>query len=211
LQDQSFERIGGNETVRTDVRLISATHRDLETWSKEGKYRPDLFYRLSAFTIRLPPLCERGDDLPTLVNHYVRRFNRELGQEIREVAPEAMEQLCGYPRPGNIRELQSVLKQALLRASGPVLVPAFLPENLLGPRDATTTAETSEVSSRLEAHIRQRLESGSENLYQEAHQQLDRFLVPLVLRSTEGNQLQAARVLGISRQTLRFKIRELGA
>jgi two-component system nitrogen regulation response regulator GlnG len=209
LQDQSFERVGGNETVRTDVRLIAATHRDLETWSKEGKYRPDLFYRLSVFAIHLPPLCERGDDLSMLVNHYVRRFNRELGREIREVAQEAMDRLRDYPWPGNIRELQSVLKQALLRASGPVLVPAFLPEKLLGPLDATVPAETSEVS-RLEAHIRQRLELGSENLYQEAHQQLDRFLVPLVLRSTDGNQLQAARLLGISRQTLRFKIRELG-
>jgi two-component system nitrogen regulation response regulator GlnG len=210
LQDQSFERVGGNETVRTDVRLIAATHRDLETWAKEGKYRPDLFYRLSVFTIRLPPLRERGDDLPMLVSHYVRRFNRELGREIREVAPEAMERLCDYAWPGNIRELQSALKQALLRATGPVLMPAFLPEKLLGALDATATAEPAEVSSQLEAHIRKGLELGSENLYQEAHQQLDRFLVPLVLRSTEGNQLQAARILGISRQTLRFKIRELG-
>jgi two-component system nitrogen regulation response regulator GlnG len=210
LQDQSFERVGGNETVRTDVRLIAATHRDLESWSKEGKYRPDLFYRLSVFTIRLPPLRDRGDDLPMLVNHYVRRFNRELAREIREVTPEAMGRLRDYPWPGNIRELQSVLKQAMLRAAGPVLVPAFLPEQLLGSLDATAMAETSEVSSRLEAHIRQRLELGSENLYQDAHQQLDRFLLPLVLRSTDGNQLQAARVLGIARQTLRFKIRELG-
>jgi len=210
LQDQSFERVGGNELVRTDVRLIAATHRDLESWSKEGKYRPDLFYRLSVFTIRLPPLRERGEDLPMLVDHYVRRFNRELVREIREVTPEALGRLRDYPWPGNIRELQSVLKQAMLRAAGPVLVPAFLPEKLLDVVESTATAETSEVSSRLEAYIRQRVELGSENLYQEAHQQLDRFLLPLVLRSTDGNQLQAARVLGIARQTLRFKIRELG-
>jgi two-component system nitrogen regulation response regulator GlnG len=210
LQDQSFERVGGNEIVRTDVRLIAATHRDLEAWAKEGKYRPDLFYRLSVFTIGLPPLRERGDDLPMLVNHYVRRFNRELGREIREVAAEAMERLCAYPWPGNIRELQSVLKQAMLGATGPVLVPAFLPEKLLGAPEPVATAETSEVFSRLEALIREGLEQGSENLYQDAHQQLDRFLVPLALRATDGNQLQAARVLGISRQTLRFKIRELG-
>ena len=127
LQEQAFERVGGNETIRTDVRLIAATHRDLKAWSAEGKFRPDLYYRLSVFTIHLPPLRERGDDLPLLVQHYLRRFNRELGREVREVAPEALERLRSYSWPGNIRELQSVLKQALLQASGTVLLPAFLP------------------------------------------------------------------------------------
>src|SRR5437588_4161101 len=128
LQEQAFERVGGNETVRTDVRLIAATHRDLKAWSEEGKFRPDLYYRLGVFTIPLPPLRERGDDLSLLVRHYLRRFSRELGREVREVAPEALERLLNYPWPGNIRELQSVLKQALLQASGTVLLPAFLPE-----------------------------------------------------------------------------------
>ena len=83
LQDQSFERVGGNETVRTDVRLIAATHRDLDAWSRQGRYRPDLYYRLGVFTIHLPSLRERGDDVPMLVQHYLRRFSRELGREIR--------------------------------------------------------------------------------------------------------------------------------
>src|SRR5207244_1005344 len=124
----AFERVGGNETIRTDVRLIAATHRDLTAWSAEGKFRPDLFYRLGVFTIHLPPLRERGDDLPMLVQHYLRRVSSELGREVRDVAPDAMERLRDYPWPGNIRELQSVLKQALLQASGTVLLPAFLPE-----------------------------------------------------------------------------------
>src|SRR5271163_1252168 len=96
LQEQAFERVGGNETVRTDVRLIAATHRDLKAWSAEGKFRPDLYYRLGVFTIHLPPLRERGDDLPLLVRHYLRRFSRELGREVREVAAKSMEKLCGY-------------------------------------------------------------------------------------------------------------------
>src|SRR5437588_4607027 len=128
LQEQAFERVGGNQTVRTNVRLIAATHRDLKAWSEEGRFRPDLYYRLGVFTIHLPPLRERGDDLPLLVRYYLRRFSRELGREVQEVAPEALERLRGYPWPGNIRELQSVLKQALLRASGPTLLAAFLPE-----------------------------------------------------------------------------------
>src|SRR5262249_30788648 len=121
LQEQAFERVGGNETIRTDVRLIAATHRDLKAWSEEGKVRPDLYYRLGVFTIHLPPLRERGDDLPLLVRHYLRHFSRDLGRQVQEVAPETLERLEGYSWPGNIRELQSVLKQALLRASGPVL------------------------------------------------------------------------------------------
>src|SRR5216684_1165456 len=128
LQEQSFERVGGNETVRTDVRLIAATHHDLKADSVEGKFRADLYYRLSVFTIHLPPLRERGDDLPLLVRHYLRRFSRELGRDVKEVASDALKCLRGYSWPGNIRELQSVLKQALLRASGSVLLPAFLPE-----------------------------------------------------------------------------------
>src|SRR3954447_14234211 len=128
LQEQVFTRVGGAETVRTDVRLIAATHRDLKAWSDEGKFRPDLYYRLGVFAINLPPLRERGEDLPLLVQFYLRRVSRELGREVREVAPEALARLCGYTWPGNVRELQSVLKQALLRAHGPVLLPEFLPE-----------------------------------------------------------------------------------
>src|SRR5438067_8452829 len=136
LQEQAFERVGGTETVRTDVRLIAATHRDLKAWSEEGRFRADLYYRLGVFTIHLPPLRERGDDLPMLVQLYLRRFSRELGREVREVAPEVMERLRAYSWPGNIRELQSVLKQALLQASGAVLLPAFLPEFPREPSEA---------------------------------------------------------------------------
>ena len=103
----------------------------------------DLYYRLGVFPIHLPPLRERREDLPLLVRHYLRRFSRELGRDVQEVAPEVLERLCDYSWPGNIRELQSVLKQALLRASGPILLPAFLPEftgTPSGPRPAAPGA-----------------------------------------------------------------------
>src|SRR5215470_10664730 len=93
LQEQAFERVGGGETIRTDVRLIAATHRDLKAWSADGRYRPDLYYRLGVFTIHLPPVRERGDDLPLLVRHYLRRFSRELEREVQEVAPDVLERL----------------------------------------------------------------------------------------------------------------------
>src|SRR5882724_6695437 len=136
LQEQAFERVGGNETIRTDVLLNAATHRDLKAWSEEGKFRPDLYYRLGVFTIHQPPLRERDDDLLMLVQYYLRRFNRELGREVREVTPEGLERLRGYPWPGNIRELQNVLRQSLLRMHGNVFLPEFLPELLNEPGHA---------------------------------------------------------------------------
>ena len=150
LQEQAFERVGGNETIRTDVRLIAATHRDLKAWSEEGKFRPDLYYRLGVFTIHLPPLRERGDDLPLLIRHFLRRFGRELGRDVREAAPEAFERLRAYPWPGNIRELQSVLKQALLRGQRQRPFAAFLPQshrNRPPPRRSLDPASLESKSS----------------------------------------------------------------
>jgi two-component system nitrogen regulation response regulator GlnG len=209
LQEQTFERVGGNETIRTDVRLIAATHRDLKAWSAQGRFRADLYYRLGVFAIDLPPLRERGDDLPLLVRHYVRRFSKELGREVRDVVPEALERLRGYAWPGNVRELQSVLKQALLRASGPVLLPAFLPELPGGPGAAAPSPAADESGAETFA-IRPRLGSDARDAYAEAHRELDRLLLPRVLGFTRGNQQQAALLLGIARQTLRQKLRELG-
>jgi two-component system nitrogen regulation response regulator GlnG len=209
LQEQAFERIGGNETVRTDVRLIAATHRDLKTWSEEGKFRPDLYYRLGVFTIHLPALQERGEDLPLLVRHFLRRFSRELGRQVQEIAPEALERLCGYPWPGNVRELQSVLKQALLRAHGPILLPDFLPE-LPGAPHESGASVAPPGGFDLEAIISRRLGPDTQDLYADTHRQVDQVLLLRVLEYTCGNQHQAARLLGIARQTLRQKLRDLG-
>jgi DNA-binding NtrC family response regulator len=209
LQEQAFERVGGNDTIRTDVRLIAATHRDLKAWSEEGKFRPDLYYRLGVFSIHLPALRERGDDLSLLIRHFLRRFGRELGRDVREAAPEALERLRAYAWPGNIRELQSVLKQALLRASGNVLLPAFLPQSLggLAPSPAAPPGKEPGVE---EFIIRLRLGPDVRDLYAEAHRDVDRLLLPCVMEHTGGSQHQAALLLGIARQTLRLKLRDLG-
>jgi DNA-binding NtrC family response regulator len=209
LQEQKFERVGGNETIRTDVRLIAATHRDLKAWSEEGKFRPDLYYRLGVFTIHLPPLRERGDDLPLLIRHFLRRFGRELGRDVQEAAPEALERLRAYPWPGNIRELQGVLKQALLRAGGNVLLPAFLPQSLGGVASAPVAPSGKEPGVE-EFLVRLRLRPEVRDFYAEAHRNLDRLLLPRVLEHTGGSQHQAAMMLGIARQTLRLKLRDLG-
>jgi len=187
LQEQSFERVGGNETIRTDVRLIAATHRDLKAWSDEGKFRPDLYFRLSVFTIHLPPLRERGDDLLTLIKLFIKRFSAELGHDVREVSTEAVERLRNYSWPGNIRELQSILQQAILRSTGPVLLPAFLPELSAGSVQSSA-ALPSEAAFDLDAIIRQRLSPDAENLYEDIHREVDRLFLMRMLEFTGGNK-----------------------
>jgi two-component system nitrogen regulation response regulator GlnG len=139
----------------------------------------------------------------------LRRFSRELGRDVREIAPEALERLRLYPWPGNIRELQGVLKRAILQATGAVLIPALLPESL-GPRPASDSPfPQTEDDFSFAPFIQRRLKEGTTTLSTEAHQYLDRLLLRMALRHTRGNQAQAARTLGISRQTLRSKVREL--
>jgi DNA-binding NtrC family response regulator len=214
LQDQAFERLGGNETIRTDVRVLAATNTNLESAVAAGRFRLDLFYRLSVFTIHLPPLRARGDDLNLLVSHYLRRFNRELGKDVQGVAPEALEVLRRYPWPGNVRELQSVLKQALLQAAGPVLLPDFLPPNVTGAApiqaDAAGITDQATPDAELEPFIEARIQAGTQELYAETLVRMERLLLTRVLRHTGGNQLQAAKILGITRGSLRTKIRDLG-
>jgi two-component system nitrogen regulation response regulator GlnG len=209
LQEQRFERLGGNETIQTDVRLLAATNRDLEALVARGRFRQDLFYRLSVFTIHLPPLRERGDDLALLVQHYVRRFDRELGKNVQGVAPETMDLLRQYGWPGNVRELQSVLKQALLQATGAILAPDFLPASLAKRGNAGDAVSADDTRPLLQ-FIDEQLAAGSEDLYEQALRRLERLLLGRVLQHTNGNQVQAAKILGITRGSLRNKLRELG-
>jgi two-component system nitrogen regulation response regulator GlnG len=209
LQEQRFERVGGNQTITTDVRLLAATNRQLDQLVASEQFRTDLYYRLSVFGIALPPLRERGEDLPLLVEHFLKRFNRELGKEVYQVAPEALEVLQAYWWPGNLRELQSVLKQAILRAKGPILLPDFLPATLKeeekSPEPAVTTGDSG-----LERLIEERLKADSSDLYAEALTLMERQLITRVLRHTGGNLLRAAKILGITRGSLRNKVRTLG-
>src|SRR5215472_684932 len=130
LQEQRFDRLGGSEPIATDVRLIAATHQDLESLIARGRFRADLYYRLKGFVICLPSLRERPEDLPALVSHLLERFRQPLGHPVEQVAPEALARLQQYAWPGNVRELEGSLKQALLQAWGPVLTVDDLPPEL---------------------------------------------------------------------------------
>jgi two-component system response regulator AtoC len=206
IQDQTFERVGGSETVRTDVRLIAATNTDLEKLVAAGRFRGDLFFRLNVFGIRLPPLRDRGDDLPLLVEYFLKRFARELARPAPAVTPAALEALRAYRWPGNVRELQSVLKQSLLQAPVGVLLPENFPSNVLTP---AADAAPPTAGFDWEQFVSGRIEARTEDLYAEALALMEREVLVRVLRHTGGNQVQASRILGITRGSLRTKIKTL--
>jgi two-component system nitrogen regulation response regulator GlnG len=211
LQDQQFERLGGNVTLQADVRVLAATNHHLESLVAQGRFRQDLYYRLSGFTIGLPPLRARGDDLVLLLHHYLRRLNRELGTSIEVVAPEVVGQLRAYPWPGNVRELQSALRQAILQASGTALLPEFLAASLAPGKTAVMSpgpAVDGEPS--LRDYIDRQLSTGTQELHAQTIEWVERVLLPRVLQATGGNQKAAARILGITRGYLRSKLRDLG-
>ncbi|RCS53911.1 sigma-54-dependent Fis family transcriptional regulator [Bremerella cremea] len=215
LQDQTFERVGGDETIRTNARIIAATNRDLQEAIREGSFRSDLYYRLNVYTIHLPPLRERIEDIPLLVDHFLKKYGTQLDRPMTAVAPETMEVLSRYSWPGNVRELQSAIQHALLEATGPVLVPAFLPASIReapGNEDDQSeevlehAPQESDGNARL---ARKLLQADSYNILAEVVNRAEREAIVEVLQETECNLTTAARRLGISRTTLRTKLRTL--
>lgn len=211
IQDQRFERVGGNETIQTDVRIITATHRDLEQMSETGKFRNDLYYRLNVYEIVIPPLRDRLEDLPLLAGHFLKRASEELEKNVSRISGEAMDTLRGYEWPGNIRELQTVLKKAVLNASGPLLLPEFLPAPLrVVPASDPVPTSPAASGSDWDHFVDSRLSDGTDALYDETVERMERWLITRVLRHTSGNQVKAASLLGITRTTLRSKLGKLG-
>ena len=219
LQQQEFERVGGNETIKTDVRIIAATNRPLEDMVKSGEYWSDLIYRLNGVTISLPSLRDRGDDVRLLLQYFLNRHTRELKRtEIEGISGQAVDLLTEYDWPGNVRELESVVRASVLNASGPVIVPDFLPAEVVGDtftRDAEPAVEeyASEIASPdglppsdLRPLIERRLAEGSTDLYAETLEMMERFLMTRVLQETNGNQTKASDTLGITRGKVRDRI-----
>lgn len=209
LQDGRFERVGGNETISTDVRIIAATNQNLENLVSQGRFREDLYYRLKVFGIHLPPLRERMEDLPLLVEHFSRIASQELNKPIRTAPAETMDVLTAYDWPGNVRELQSAIKYAFVQATGEVLAPHWLPENVRRGSSSTVDDHFPEASSRTlnVADLADRLiQTGGNDIYRRVHTEVDRILLRRVLGHFEDNQVSASQALGISRTTLRSKI-----
>jgi two-component system nitrogen regulation response regulator GlnG len=210
LQERTIERVGGHESIRVDVRVLAATNRDLEGLMKEGRFREDLYYRLNVVTVTLPPLRERRRDIPLLVEHFLAKYADDLGD--RGVAPDALDRLVGHDWPGNVRELENVIQRAMVMATNGVILPEHLP---IGPVSAAASVA---VDATLEEIIERKLMEcvrglrarSSANLYDLMVGLVEKPLLRAVLRETGGNQLRAAQILGINRNTLRKKLTEHG-
>jgi two-component system, NtrC family, nitrogen regulation response regulator GlnG len=210
LQDQRFERIGGNETIESHARVLAATNQDLAGLISQGKFRKDLYYRLNVVSIHIPPLRQRLEDVAELAHFFLYRFDRELGLDLRAFAPETLELFQEYSWPGNVRELQSVVKQAMLNASGHVLLPEFLPEHIQSsPGPAPSALPPTEVFD-LEAFIESRLKGNGGHVHDLVIAAVERVLFERALLHTEGHQGRASELIGLSRATLRHKMRSLG-
>jgi len=224
LQEQTFERVGGNETIQTDVRIISATNRPLEEMVEAAQFREDLLYRLNGVTIHLPALREREGDVALLIEHYLNQLARELHRtKLEGISPEALQVLEAHDWPGNVRELQAVVRRSLLNTTGPVIVPEFLPPEVRRqrppkPRPETVAPEPERqdddhnngLQHDLEPFIVDRLARDSENLYAEAVDFMERYVLTRVLQETNGNQTRAARILGVTRGKIRSRVRQFG-
>ncbi len=270
LQEQKFERVGGNEMISTDVRIIAATNQPLEQLATENQFRDDLLYRLNGFTIALPPLRDRRDDVPALLEYFLRRAKTDMNRpELVGIDPGALDLLVNYDWPGNVRQLQSVVRQSLLNTTGTVIgsqnLPAFIrnptlerdqfrntpsvtrsdssaakkvdderqpteanvgnstkqqqhphetertaPDSLgisnseFHARDEQQTSATSEFS--IVDFVQSRLDAGSQDLYNELIEQVERRLFTQVLEATAGNQSKTAQILGITRGKVRDRI-----
>ncbi|HEY0673700.1 MAG TPA: sigma-54 dependent transcriptional regulator [Longimicrobiales bacterium] len=188
LQEREIERVGGSAPIPVDVRLIAATHRDLEQDVKSGRFREDLYYRIAVVTVHLPPLRERGDDLRLLADHYRARYAREYRRPVQGISREALEILRAYHWPGNVRQLRNVIESAVLQADGDVLLPGHLPLESLRPRTESYDAEAALLTLT----------------------ELERRHIKRVLAESGGQMNVAADILGIHRNTLRRKLTEYG-
>ncbi|HEX8951440.1 MAG TPA: sigma-54 dependent transcriptional regulator, partial [Polyangia bacterium] len=227
LQESEFERVGGIKTIKVDVRLVTATNRDLQKEVAAGTFREDLFYRLNVVPVHLPPLRERRSDIPLLVEHFIARFNERLKKQITGVDDEALARLTAHPWPGNIRELENVLERTILFCEGPTIHAADLPPEMqLAPAAATTPPPpgtplyvpsassvpnvTPPFGSALPPPSTEARASSLKELVRQETERVERELIVRALEETGGNVTQAARKLKISRKSLQNKMKEFG-
>lgn len=213
LQEGTFERVGGNETLHCDVRILAATNQDLDSRIQQNIFRRDLYYRLCGVSITLPPLQCRREDIPELAHHFLFRYGAEIGSNVQTIAPETLDLLTNYSWPGNIRELQNVIRSALIASTGTVLLPTFLPQEILTEENSMQEEPLPEVSEDIASWQAMPglldcwLAEGTQDLYRRALDKFDRFVIGRAMRFTSGNQLRASELLGLSRVTVRNRLR----
>ncbi len=192
LEDKSFRRIGGNQDITVNVRIIAATNREIGKIIEEGRFREDLFHRLNVITLQIPPLREHSSDVEALTKHFLNEYCREYRRNVREIAPEALEYLRTYSWPGNVRELRNSIERAVILSRGEVLTKSDL---VLGQTNTNTTAGIGDLQ----------LPAQGVDLHE-----IEAEFVRQALRRTDNNQTKAAKLLHLSRDQLRYRMEKLG-
>ena len=214
LQQGEYTTVGGRTPIRTDVRIVAATNRDLRQAVNQGLFREDLFYRLNVVPLRLPPLRERSEDIPDLVRHFLNQSAAQ-GLPVKAITPEAMERIRRYRWPGNVRELENLVRRLAALYSDDVIGVEVIDNELAEPPQAPRAAEPSEeetLTGAIERHLTKYFAGGDElpapGFYDRMLRELEIPLISLSLAATRGNQIKAAHMLGLNRNTLRKKIRD---
>lgn len=217
LQQGEYTTVGGRVPIRTDVRIIAATNRDLRQLIQQGLFREDLYYRLNVVPLRLPPLRERGDDIADLTRHFLRKAEDE-GLPAKHLEPEAMDLLRHHRWPGNVRELENLIRRLAVLQSGDTITAAAVAAELKEPAQSSSSKEEETpltLSAAVERHLAKYFAEYGDRLpppgvYDRILEEVERPLLSICLGATRGNQIRAAHLLGLNRNTLRKKIRDLG-
>lgn len=204
IQEREFYRIGGRIPIKVDVRIITATNQDIDSAIREKRFREDLYHRLNVITISLPPLRERREDIPILAKHFLKRFSNELNSNVKNITDDAIDILKSHEWKGNVRELENIIKRAVVISSSDSIISEHFPFNADLKLKAAAKSNIDFILAKVQDTI------GKGNLYNEIIGEVEKELLAVVLKKTEWNQLKAAEILGINRNTLSRKIKELG-
>jgi two-component system response regulator PilR (NtrC family) len=196
IQEKEYRRVGDIKDIKTDVRIIAATNKNLEEESREGRFREDLYYRLNVIEIKLPPLRDRREDIPSLVNHFLAKYNDELDRDIKKVSSKVMDLLCGYRFPGNIRELENIVERAVALEKSDIILPESLPESVMR-RDERSPASAMDISP-----------DGVD--MEKIMDDMEKGMLLKALEMAGGVKKRAANLLNVSFRSFRYRLAKHG-
>jgi nitrogen regulation protein NR(I) len=204
LDEKEFERVGGNKPIKMNARIIASTNKNVEKEVQSGNFRADLYYRLKVMRIYIPPLRERKEDIPLLIRHFIEMVNENLGKKIKGVDPKVTEFLLAHDWQGNVRELENMIKSAAVLCKGDIILSEHIPDNI---KKSPTQFDNKALEATMANVFMEKIKSGSKNPYEEITEYVGSFLVNMALDQADQNQVKAASILGISRTTLRKKMK----
>jgi two-component system nitrogen regulation response regulator GlnG len=210
LQDGTFYRVGGHQQFKANVRVIAATHQNLEARVREGSFREDLYHRLNVIRVRIPAMRERREDIPLLARHFLARSAQQLGVEPKRLSEEALAHIARLDLPGNVRQLENLCHWLTVMAPGQTVEVADLPAEVRGEAAAARTGPAADWVAALEQEVERRLARGETGVLDQLSRQFERTLIARALARTGGRRIEAATLLGMGRNTITRKIQELG-